>query len=107
MTNPFRLDGKKALVTGGASGIGEAVSRVFTNAGASVIIVDIDRDRAESLSKELPESQVAICDVTDEAAVRTLFAGINRLDVLVNNAGIGLVGGVEETEVSDFQRLLR
>jgi 2-keto-3-deoxy-L-fuconate dehydrogenase len=107
MNHPFRLDGKKALVTGGASGIGEAISRVFTNAGAAVTIVDIDRSRADALARELPGASVAICDVTDENSVRNLFAGIHMLDVLVNNAGIGLVGGVEETETSDFQRLFR
>lgn len=107
MNHPFRLDGKKALVTGGASGIGEAISRVFTNAGAAVTIVDIDRSRADALARELPGAAAVICDVTDESSVRNLFSGIETLDVLVNNAGIGLVGGVEETETSDFQRLFR
>src|SRR3954465_5384653 len=103
MNHPFRLDGKKALVTGGASGIGEAISRVFTDAGATVTIVDIDGVRADALARELPGSSAAVCDVTDESSVRNLFAGIERLDVVVNNAGIGLVGGVEETEIGDFQ----
>lgn len=107
MTNPFRLDGKTVLVTGGASGIGEAISRVFTNAGAEVVIVDIDESRAGALSRELPGSRVLVCDITNENAVRDTFSGIQKLDVLVNNAGIGLVGGVEETELGDFQRLFR
>src|SRR6266436_4973476 len=98
MQKPFRLDGKKALVTGGASGIGEAVSRVFTEAGASVIIADIDQTRAGALSKELAGSSVAVCDITREDQVKSLFGGIDRLDILINNAGIGLVGGIEETE---------
>jgi NAD(P)-dependent dehydrogenase (short-subunit alcohol dehydrogenase family) len=107
MPTPFRLDGKKVLVTGGASGIGEAVSRVFTEAGASVIIADIDQARAGLLSKELKDSSIAVCDITREDQVRSLFAGIDRLDVLINNAGIGLVGGIEETDLSDFQRIFR
>jgi NAD(P)-dependent dehydrogenase (short-subunit alcohol dehydrogenase family) len=107
MTNPFRLDGKSVLVTGGASGIGEAVSRAFTQAGAAVTIVDIDGNRAEALTAELPGSRAVICDITNESAVRETFSAIQSLDVLVNNAGIGLVGGVEETELGDFQRLLR
>src|SRR4051794_39373837 len=101
MQTSFRLDGKKALVTGGASGIGEAISRVFTDAGASVVIADIDKSRAEALTKELPRASSIVCDITDEASVRQAFAELGSLDILVNSAGIGLVGGVEETELGD------
>ncbi|HZT33796.1 MAG TPA: SDR family NAD(P)-dependent oxidoreductase [Bryobacteraceae bacterium] len=104
---PFRLDGRAALITGGASGIGEATSRVLAQAGASVIIVDIDQARAEALARELPGASVLIFDITDEPAVRRAFLQIPRLDILVNNAGIGLVGGIEQTELADFQRLFR
>ena len=107
MATPFRLDGKRALVTGGASGIGEAISRVFTEAGASVYIADINKAQSEALAAELPGASAVTCDITDEASVRSAFSAIERLDVLVNNAGIGLVGGVEETELSDLQRLFR
>lgn len=107
MNTPFRLVGRKALITGGASGIGEATARVFSAAGASVLIVDIDRSRAEKLADEVPNASVLVCDITDEDAVRKMFAGIPALDILVNNAGIGLVGNVEETDLSDFQRLFR
>ena len=107
MKTPFRMDGRKAMVTGGASGIGEATCRVLAGAGASVTIVDIDGPRAEALSRALPDASSLILDITDEAAVRNAFAGISSLDILVNNAGIGLVGGVEQTELADFQRLLR
>jgi 2-keto-3-deoxy-L-fuconate dehydrogenase len=107
MQIPFRLDGKKALVTGGASGIGEAVSRVFTQAGAAVVIADIDESRAKELTKELPGSSMAVCDITNEESVKQTIAGLGNLDIVVNNAGIGLVGGVEETELADFQRLFR
>jgi 2-keto-3-deoxy-L-fuconate dehydrogenase len=107
VNTPLRLDDRKALVTGGASGIGEATSRALAGAGASVIIVDIDRPRAETLAAELPGSSVLIFDITDEAAVAKGIAEIAALDILVNNAGIGLVGGVEETGLADFQRLFR
>jgi 2-keto-3-deoxy-L-fuconate dehydrogenase len=103
----FRLDGRTALVTGGASGIGEAVCRTFAAAGAYVLIVDIDSDRAASLAAELPCSRPLICDITDESAVAAMFGGIPKLDVLVNNAGIGLVGGIEETSLGDLERLFR
>ena len=107
MADPFRLDGKVALITGGASGIGEATARVFAEAGARVIIVDIDFARAESLAQELPDASAERCDITNEADVRQLFAGIPALDILFNCAGIGMVGNVEETELTDFQRLFR
>jgi 2-keto-3-deoxy-L-fuconate dehydrogenase len=107
MSTPFRLDGKKALVTGGASGIGEAITRVFASAGAAVTILDIDPARASALASELPGASSAACDVTSEAQVREVFAQLGTLDILVNNAGVGLVGGIEETALEDFQRLMR
>jgi NAD(P)-dependent dehydrogenase (short-subunit alcohol dehydrogenase family) len=107
MQGPFRLEGKKALITGGASGIGEAICRVFSSAGASVIVADINRSQSEALASELGNASAVTCDITDEQAVSDAFSGIDRLDILVNNAGIGLVGGVEETSLPDFQRLFR
>jgi NAD(P)-dependent dehydrogenase (short-subunit alcohol dehydrogenase family) len=107
MPAPFRLDGKRALVTGGASGIGEAISRVYTEAGASVYIADINKAQSEALAGQLAGASAVTCDITDEASVRAAFEAIDGLDILVNNAGIGLVGGVEETDLVDFQRLFR
>lgn len=107
MNTPFRLDGRQALITGGASGIGAATCRALASAGAAVTIVDIDRAAAEALSRELPGSSILIFDITDEAAVQRAFSSLTSLDILVNNAGIGLVGNVEETELADFQRVIR
>lgn len=104
---PFQLTNRTALVTGGASGIGEAICRVFSAAGAEIVIVDIDAVRAEALARELPNARVFVCDISDEAAVTKLFSGFQKLDILVNNAGIGLVGGIEQTGLGDFQRLFR
>jgi NAD(P)-dependent dehydrogenase (short-subunit alcohol dehydrogenase family) len=106
-TTPFRLDGKIALVTGGASGIGEQTCRLFAAAGASVVVADINSERAEALSKELPGARTLLVDLTSEESVRAAYASLDRLDILVNNAGIGLVGGVEETELADFDRLMQ
>jgi 2-keto-3-deoxy-L-fuconate dehydrogenase len=107
MHTPFRLDGRRAVITGGASGIGEATCRVLAAAGAAVIIVDIDAPRAESLAQQLPGSSVLNCDITDVNAVNAAFASLAGLDILVNNAGIGLVGNIEETPTEDFARLFR
>ncbi len=105
--SPFRLDGLRALVTGGASGIGEATSRALSAAGATVIIADLDRGRAEALAKELPGASTLIVDITDEGAVGRVLGAVPALDILVNNAGIGLVASIEETAVADFERLFR
>ncbi len=107
MPDPFRLDGKIAMVTGGASGIGEATVRTFSEAGAHVFIVDIDDARARNLAAAVPNTEIRLCDITDEHQVHELFASISVLDILVNCAGIGMVGNVEETELAEFKRLFR
>jgi NAD(P)-dependent dehydrogenase (short-subunit alcohol dehydrogenase family) len=104
---PFRLDGQTALVTGGASGIGECTCRALAGAGASVVVADVDGARARALAAELPGASARIVDVADPAAVDAELGSLNRLDILVNNAGIGLVGTIEETSHADFQQLFR
>jgi 2-keto-3-deoxy-L-fuconate dehydrogenase len=105
---PFRVDGRVALVTGGASGIGEQTSRILAEAGAQVIVADLNQTAAQKLAAELPNQSRGIgCDITDPASVEALFSSLDKLDILVNNAGIGLVGSIEETALDDFQRLFR
>ena len=107
MPDPFRLDGKIALVTGGASGIGAAIVRRFAESGARVMIVDLDEGRARDLSGGITGSQAIRCDITSEEQVAELFTRITELDILVNSAGIGMVGNVEETDLAEMQRLFR
>jgi 2-keto-3-deoxy-L-fuconate dehydrogenase len=107
MSDVFRLDGQIALITGGASGIGEATARLFAEGGAKVLIVDVDEARASACAGSLPGATSFGCDITDEKRVAALFQSIDTLHILVNCAGIGLVGNVEETELSDLQRLFR
>lgn len=107
LDDPFRLDGKIALITGGASGIGAATARAFTRAGARVLVVDLDEKRARELAETLLGAQAHACDITDETQVERLFSSIDALDILINCAGIGSVGNVEETELAEWQRLFR
>ncbi len=106
MPDIFRLDGKLALITGGASGIGAAAARLFTDAGARVILADLD-ERGIELASTLPGAEFRHCDVTDEESISRTLQGLSTLDILVNCAGIGLVGNVQETELADFRRLFR
>jgi NAD(P)-dependent dehydrogenase (short-subunit alcohol dehydrogenase family) len=107
MTDVFRLDGKVALITGAASGIGEAIARTFSAAGAEMLAVDRDGDRVQQVAGTIPHCRAFACDITQEQQVSSLFAAISALDILVNCAGIGLVGSVEETEQADFEKLFQ
>ncbi len=107
MSDIFQLNGKVALITGGGSGIGEATAKLFGQAGAKVLVVDIDEARANSCADSIRGAKGMACDITDEDQVKSLFGRLDSLDVLVNCAGIGLVGTAEETELKEFQRLFR
>ena len=104
---PYRLDGKTALVTGGASGIGAATSRELTRAGAQVFIADLNLEAAEGLAGELHEARAIRMDVTQAASIGAALDQILTLDILVNNAGIGLVGDLASTSEDDFDRVMR
>ena len=103
----FRLDGKIALVTGGASGIGAATCRELARAGAEVLIVDLSRESAEALATELGHARAITLDITDSAAVSAAFSAIPALDILVNNAGVGSVGDLLHTPEDEFDRVMR
>jgi 2-keto-3-deoxy-L-fuconate dehydrogenase len=105
-TDPFRLDGRHALVTGGASGIGEATVRELSRAGASVWIADVNLAAAEALAGTLPSATALHLDVTSRDSIASAIAQVGRLDILVNNAGVGHVGSIETTEPEDFDRLM-
>ena len=108
MFTPFRLDQRRVLVTGGASGIGEATVRVLAAAGAETVIADLNLEAAQKLAAEVGGGAMALqMDIADPGSVESAFATLDRLDGLVNNAGIGHVGSIEECSLEDWSRLMR
>ena len=109
MTTPFRLDGKTAVVTGAGSGIGKAIAELFAAQGATLYVVDRDepaaRVTAAAIRAASGSAEVAVVDVSDEAAVLALARGLPPVDVLVANAGIGHVGDLLKTTAADLDRL--
>lgn len=102
----FRLDGKYALVTGGASGIGESTCKELARAGASVIVADINLEKARALAETLPNARAVSMDVSKSGSIEAVAAQLERLDILVNNAGIANVGGIAQVEEEDFDRVM-
>src|SRR6201996_7719620 len=102
----FRLDGKHALVTGGASGIGEATCRELARAGAHVFIADINFEQATALASSLGHATPLRLDVTDQDSIQAAVSSIEKLDILVNNAGIANVGDIAHVEPEDFDRVM-
>jgi 2-keto-3-deoxy-L-fuconate dehydrogenase len=102
----FRLDGRHALVTGGASGIGEATCKELARAGASVIVADINHEQAKSLAASLGNATALHLDVTRRDSLEAAVAAIGKLDILVNNAGIASVGDITRIEPDEFDRVM-
>jgi NAD(P)-dependent dehydrogenase (short-subunit alcohol dehydrogenase family) len=108
-----RLNGKVAIVTGGASGIGEASVRLFAAEGAKVVAADVEDERGRRIAERFGGNVIyQRTDVSSEADVKdTVKAALDawgRLDVMFNNAGIvGAIGPIEGINVEDFDRTIR
>lgn len=109
----FSLSNKTAIITGGGSGIGKAISETFAEMGATVHILDMNVEAgtqtASDISSKHKEAFFYPCDVSKYEEVKQLVREINGIndgiDLLINNAGIGFVGNIENTAEEDLDRL--
>lgn len=102
----MRLDGRTALVTGATGGIGAATARRLAAEGAAVVVSDLDEERCAALAKELgPAAAAHPLDVSNEEAWLRVVTSLDRLHILVNNAGIGHFTTVESETLETWQQV--
>ena len=106
----FSLKSKSAVITGGGSGIGKAISLLFAQQGAHVHIIEVNNEAGASTVNEIKAAGGSAlshtCDVSKQQDVVALFNSIGVIDILINNAGIAHVGNVENTDQDDFERVM-
>jgi 3-hydroxybutyrate dehydrogenase len=109
----MKLDGKVALITGAASGIGHAIAKRYVEAGGRVGIADLTADGAVKAANEIGDTKTAIgiaMDVSNEdqvnAGVGQIVKVFGRIDILVSNAGVQIVYPVEEFPFADWKKLI-
>ena len=107
-----RLENRTAVVTGGGSGIGYSVCTRLASEGAKVVLLDLDLVAAEKTASEIistgGSAKAYACDVSDRKMVKSVVDHVltsTNIDILINNAGIGHVGNLENTSEEDFDRL--
>ena len=106
----FSLTNKRAVVTGGGSGIGKAIATILARQGAEVHILELGIEQAESTLTEINSNGGKAfsyaCDVADHQNVKEIFNQIGAIHILVNNAGIAHIGKADTTEEADFDRVM-
>jgi meso-butanediol dehydrogenase / (S,S)-butanediol dehydrogenase / diacetyl reductase len=108
---PRRLSGRRAIVTGAGAGIGRAIAARFSAEGARVMVADLDPQAAGSVARELgPPAFAHEVDVSSEASAQAMIRRAGEewggLDVLVNNAGVGVAATTPDTDTADWRRVL-
>ncbi len=102
------LEGKVAIVTGGSSGIGKAIVERYAWEGAEVVVADVDEEKGREVAEETGSNFIQ-CDVSEWEEVENLVEETverhGKLDVMVNNAGIGAVEGIEDMDVEDYKQI--
>lgn len=101
----FSLHDKVALVTGAGSGIGAAIAETFARAGAHVVVTDRDEKAGKNVAGRIDKADFVALDVAQEDQCERVAREVGRVDVLVNNAGIGHVGTILQTTAADLDRL--
>lgn len=106
----FSLSNKKAVVTGGGSGIGRAIAEVFAKQGAEVHIIELNEESAKLVVDEITaaggKAFAHSCNVTQQSQVQQVFEQIGAMHILVNNAGIAHIGKADTTPEADFDRVM-
>ena len=106
----FSLQNKIAVVTGGGSGIGRAISALFAKQGATVHILELTEESAKDAVDEIKANGGKVfshsCNVANQQEVVATFKKIGNINILVNNAGIALIGKVDTTPEADFDRIM-
>ena len=104
-----KLNNKVAIVTGGGSGIGQAISELFAREGAYVHILDLNAAVAQGVVDAIHaaggQAKLHVCNVAEQEEVKQVVDSIGKLDILVNNAGIAHVGNLEKCSSTDFERV--
>jgi 2-keto-3-deoxy-L-fuconate dehydrogenase len=107
----FSLQQKVAVITGGGSGIGQAIARTFASQGAEIVILDLNETGAsQTVAEIIKNGGKAVfyrCDVSDQTETGRVFDLIPKADILVNSAGVSHIGKIENTTETDFDRIFR
>lgn len=107
----FSLKNKTAIITGSGSGIGRATALTLASQGALVYVTDINEENANEVVKEISgkggNAKALVCDVTNQSDVKAKYSTIDKLDILVNCAGISQIGTATSTSEEDFEKVFK